>query len=230
MLPKKLELRFGVERSDGYRSVTWKVWSNKNDVYLAQREGPAWQKFSFHGSGNRCRHGFTSEYVKEQGMPLGLSDRPLTKWQRAPIPPVPLSGSVVAELVIPTDFLSRLPDSPGKRVLRIPAAPTGHATIVDVLFTYDAEELIRGATFDDHPLGLAGYAHLPNGENVAVIYRYAEYDNKELRSPSTAGGRTFLFSPDDPMNTGRPVRITFSPLDVFGSATTIFELGGYALD
>lgn len=229
-LPKKLKLRFGVTRRDGYRSYTWKIEARKNDVYLAQREGPPWQKFSFHGSGDRCRFGFTDQYIKANGMPPGLTDRVLTRWQKAPIPPLPRSGSVVAELVIPTDFLSRLsaePDGPGKRILWLPAAPPRQATVIDVFFTHDDEALIRGATFNDRPLNLFGYASLQGGEKVAVTWRYADYDGEPLRMPGSANGTTLLFSADDPQNTGRPVRITFQETKVPTGTLTIFELGGY---
>ena len=198
-------------------------------MYLAQREGPSCQKYSFHGAGERCRFGFTDQYVRVNGIPSNLSDRALTKWQKNPIIPAPRFGSVVAELVIPTDFLSRLPkvpDSPGKRVLWIPSAPPHHSTIIDIFFTHDAKEIIEGATFAGLPLVLLGYAPMQDGSRVAVTYRYAEYDNQDLNMPANLGEPGYIYSAKDSNGTGRPTRLVLHPMEVLGGAMTIFELGG----
>src|SRR5437870_785321 len=53
------EIRFAVGTQDDLRSSVWRLWSNKNDLYLAARSTAGLSKISFHASGI-CRVAVTS--------------------------------------------------------------------------------------------------------------------------------------------------------------------------
>jgi hypothetical protein len=46
-----MQYRFAVGSQDGPRSDSWKLWSQGNEVYLANRNLADVHKFSFHKSG-----------------------------------------------------------------------------------------------------------------------------------------------------------------------------------
>lgn len=84
------EIRFAVGSRDDLRSSVWRLWGNKNDLFLAARSTAGLSKISFHSSGI-CRHAVTSQTPRV----------PLDKWMR---PPRSVQGiTPVIDLIVP-DF------------------------------------------------------------------------------------------------------------------------------
>ena len=63
-----MKYRFAVGSQNGARSSSWKLWSQGDEVYLADRYLAHKQKFSFHKTG-RNRWAFISPLTKS-----GLAD------------------------------------------------------------------------------------------------------------------------------------------------------------
>lgn len=70
-------LRFAVGAREDLRSSVWRLWANKNDLYLAARSHAMISKFSFHESG-KCRFAINSTVERENTE----GDRALYKWKR----------------------------------------------------------------------------------------------------------------------------------------------------
>lgn len=70
-------IRFAVGTRDDLRSSVWRLWANKNDLYLAARSHAMISKFSFHESG-KYRFAVNSTVEREDD----ASDRALYKWTR----------------------------------------------------------------------------------------------------------------------------------------------------
>ncbi len=65
------EIRFAVGTRDDLRSSVWRLWGNKNDLFLAARSSVGVSKISFHASGI-CRHAVVSQTPRA----------PLDRWTR----------------------------------------------------------------------------------------------------------------------------------------------------
>ena len=220
------DLRFGIQREDGYVSHMWRLWITRSgDVYLAKRAYGGIEKYSFHVSGV-CRDAFT----KEHGAPATMLDRAMLKWMRAQTPQRNSGqASRVAWIAFPTDYLSRINEICTKQILWIPAAPPGGATIVELMFTKESKSAVL-LGFQNNNRRLLSYTLLPKGEAFVLSYNQGEWINEDLRVP-TGKGSVFpdlLFSTNDPRDTGRPVRITFGPSPKNGDALMLREIGGYA--
>ncbi len=70
-------IRFAVGTRDDLHSSVWRLWSNKNDLYLAARSHAMISKFSFHESG-RYRFAINNKIEREDD----ATDRALYKWKR----------------------------------------------------------------------------------------------------------------------------------------------------
>jgi len=219
------DLRFGVKREDGYISNIWRLWITlPGDIYLTTRGMGGIEKYSFHKSGI-CRSAFT----KEHETPITMRDRAMFKWVRAETPPMNSGrASRVAWIAFPTDYLSRITESSEKEILWIPAASLGGATYLELCFTLDLENTILSA-FQNNGRHLLSYIVLPSREAFFLIFYHADWENKDLRSPSAKGSvfPNLLFSANDPKDTGRPIRIRFGPTPKDGDALQLQELGGY---
>lgn len=82
--------RFAFVKSDGSYSSIWRIWSNKNDIYVAARSIAGDIKISLHESGE-CHTAFTTQFMKlkESDHPVRAqirgSRRKIRKWIRQPI-------------------------------------------------------------------------------------------------------------------------------------------------
>lgn len=77
MAAEKKTIRFLVGTEKDVRSSVWRLWSNRNDLYLAARSYAHISKFSFHESGS---YRFAiNENVQKENDP---GDRALHKWKR----------------------------------------------------------------------------------------------------------------------------------------------------
>ena len=136
----RLDIRFAIGFEGGPRSIIWRAWSHRKEIYIAQRNMAGVEKISFHSSGI-CRKAFTSEH----GAPKGLPDRATTKWKR---PSTPLRGvgeaTRVLMIAFPSGFLSTSPPLvPDKPIIWIPPAPSGGAAVLEMFFTNESEEQVR---------------------------------------------------------------------------------------
>jgi hypothetical protein len=219
------ELRFGIRRDDGYISNIWRLWITRpGDVYLATRGTAGIQKYSFHISGI-CRSAFT----KEHGTPPSMSDRALFKWTRGETPCIASGKAMrVAWIAFPTDFLSRTIEKNPKPTTWIPAAPSGGATYLELVYTYEPHSAVIAA-FQNNGRRLVSYTTLPAGDALIFDYYHADWENRDLRVPTSHGSvfPDLLFSANDPRETGKPVRLRFGPPPKDGDALVLQELGGY---
>jgi hypothetical protein len=218
------DLRFVIEGADGFRSLQWRLWiTSTGDVYLTTRQMGGIQKYSFHQSGI-CRSAFTQEH----GAPSTMPDRAMFKWKRTKTPLAGAGGaSRVAWIAFPTDFLSRLP-APTAKITLISAAPPRDATYLELGYTFESEGVVMSA-FQENQRRLHSYTKLPSGEAFYVSSYHSDWENKDLHSPPGEGSvfPKLLFSSNDPLNTGRPVRMLFGPIPKDGDALVLQELGGY---
>ncbi len=172
-------LRFAVGVPGKLTSNVWRFWvGTKGDVYLASRTLAHIQKFSYHVSGI-CRNAFTSAH----GTPIAMDDRLMYKWNRAQTPLAgEMSGSLVALLAFPSDYLSNVSSSDEsiKNLLWIPAAPAGSATYVEVFYTNENEESIHEISTKRNILS---YTKLPNLEAVCISTYFDKWENSDLKMP-----------------------------------------------
>lgn len=220
------DLRFAIKSSSGQVSSIWRLWATRHgDVYLATRSMAKIEKYSFHKSGI-CRSAFTNEH----GTPQTMTDRAMFKWKRLSTPSAGEGrASRVAWLGFPTDYLSQ-PSALGvEGVTWIDAAPAGGATYVEFAFTRESQESIEVAFRERHERKLLAYVELPSYEAFFGSYYHADWENKYLNVPGNGEVSDLVFSPRDPHDTGRPIRICFGPAPSDGDALILQELGGYPI-
>jgi hypothetical protein len=224
-VPKNLlDLRFVVRRPDGFGSSIWRMWATRqSDIYLSTRGMASITKYSFHRSGI-SRQAFTSEH----GIPSTMSDRVMKRWRRPGTPPEG-SGDATGlfSLAVPTDFLSRTSIPKGKVVEVIPAAPAGGATYIELFLTRESKDAVDNAFAARGERHLFGYCALPTSEAVGLAWSHDAWENRDLLVPGNGTVADLLFAADDPLDTGRPVRITLGPDPRDGDAALVQELGGY---
>lgn len=220
------DLRFTVHSTDGYGSLVWRLWvTKKGDVYLATRGLAGVEKFSFHVSGI-CRRAFTTE----SGAPPMMDDRVTSRWVRAPIAEAGQGQATrVAYIGIPTDYLSYFPGFDNTGHLCISPAAPGGATYFELWFTSELEQTVQGAFAADSMRNLLLYTPLPDGYAVFLSWHHADWQNEDIKIPGEGKVNDLIFSSNDPLKTGRRIRITIANSPTDGNAVVIKELGGYAL-
>ena len=72
-------------------------------------------------------------------------------------------------------------------------------------------------------------AALPNGETLVIFCYHADWENKDLRVPGNGMAADILFSADDPLASGRPLRHRFGPAPKDAEAVLLLEMGGAAI-
>jgi hypothetical protein len=101
------------------------------------------------------------------------------------------------------------------------------ATVIEMFFTYESRETLIAVS----PIGgreLISYARLPNNEAFAASVRHATWDGKDFGMPASHHEtRDFIFSRDDPDNSGRPIRLTINDSPKDGDCMFAWEFGGY---
>lgn len=220
------DLRFVVEGEGGFRSSQWRLWiTSPGDMYLTTRRMGGIQKYSFHQSGI-CRNAFTQEHGAAT-----MPDRAMYKWRRAQTPLAGTGGaSRVAWIAFPSDFLSKSAEPTAKTTL-ISAAPAQGATYLELGYTHESEAFVVSA-FQGNGRRLHFYTKIPSGEAIFASSYHSDWENKDISSPAREGSvfPKLLFSANDPLNTGRPVRLLFGPTPKDGDALVLQELGGYPVE
>ena len=75
-------IRFGVGSADALHSSIWRMWTHRNDVYLAARHSAQMVKVSLHSSGDWRVAYVDASQVNDPELPTG--SRVLHKWRRPP--------------------------------------------------------------------------------------------------------------------------------------------------
>ena len=216
----RLNARIVIGRLDGPRSSVWRVWTSRDEVYVASANSGGIEKLSFHSS-RICRKAFTSEH----GAPAGVSDRATIKWKRDATPVAQSGkGTCVLEVGVPTDYLSMALEKPKKAVTWVEPAPPGMATVLEMFFTRKPDTMVRQVMGDR----VVFCASLPNGETFVVSMTHARFEGEDFYVPASHhAAEHFVFVRDHDAGTGRPIRMTVftSPKD--GDRMTVWEYGGY---
>lgn len=171
-------LRFSVRDEDGNRAATWKLFTTmgrgKQDVYLVCRSLGSALKASLHESGS-WHIGFDRGYVEENlaADDLKREDPCLDRWPR----PTEINPGVTLayRIVVPTSGVTMpidemLPES----IIWIPAAPTGKAVELDVLFTKPDAVISSWPGCGSMGTELVGSFTLDNGETVWVVHHVVD--------------------------------------------------------
>jgi hypothetical protein len=221
-----LDLSFGVRRSDGYVSDVWRAsTTHLGDFHLGTSSIAGAEKYSFSNSGI-CR----SEHSGAEGAPAALRDRAGFRWRRAATPPRGSGrASRVAWIAFPTDYLSKPTVKDDGRILWIDAAPACGATYVEFGYAAEPEPGIRSVLEVTQDRTLVRCAALPNGETLVIFCYHADWENKDLRVPGHGVAADILFSAEDPLASGRPLRHRFGPAPKDEEAVLLLEMGGVAI-
>jgi len=221
-----LDLSFGIKRPDGYVSDIWRASTTRlGDFRLATRSIAGVEEYSFSKSG-MCR----SAHSGADGTPEALRDRAGFRWRRAATPPRGSGRAArVAWIAFPTDYLSRPSVEDDGEIFWIAAAPACGATYVEFAYAAEPELGIRGVLDVVQDRTLVHCAALPNGETLVIFCYHADWDNKDLRVPGNGVVADILFSADDPLALGRPLRHRFGPAPKDQEAVLLLEMGGAAI-
>jgi len=203
--------RWAVGSKEGPRSAVWRIWANRNDVYLSARYAASDYKVSLHASG-KWRVAFTEHHLtRPQPLLSAGSDRALDRWDRPdefapgwtraflimipvsevvpPAVPVDKPDEVVwiepppLNSVAHFDVVLSAPDARGARDGRGFAAPEGYTETTEVVTLFD----------------------LPNGERVWLLLHaeptdaafWAPMDEVRARMDVAARSKIAAASSDD---------------------------------
>jgi hypothetical protein len=133
MSTSRRAVRVAVGHDFGRRSNVWRIWTARDEIYVAARSVAGEIKTSLHSSG-LFRHAFTSE-AKSQFVPDG--DRAWFKWNE---PASSAQGSrLILEIVIPTDELTEPTKEPPAedkaKIVLLDPAPGGEMTVISLVIT-----------------------------------------------------------------------------------------------
>ena len=109
------------------------------------------------------------------------------------------------------------------------SAPACGATYVEFAFAAEPEQGIRGVLDIMQDRTLVRCAALPNGETLVIFCYHADWENKDLHVPGNGAAADVLFSADDPLASGRPLRHRLGPAPKDGEAVLLLEMGGVAV-
>jgi len=132
--------RFAIGDPSGLSSNSWRVWRQKQDLYIACRDNFRETKVSLHGSG-RWRMGFTSEAVAKQ--PDLITEKQNRAWEVWDAPQE-ISASPLAafHLFFATTELAVHPNQrqadDWRDVIFVEAAPAGKVTVATLFVTQTA--------------------------------------------------------------------------------------------
>lgn len=169
--------RFGVAASDGRVSGSYKLWTEKNEVYLLERVTGNSFKVSLHKSGN-WQISFTSEFFADKNKPN--QKRHIKRWT-APVNNIGNGVTLAFRIRIPESELMDLALNNTKKITWIKSPEKEHFIEIDLIFTK------KNATFpEDWPLknflnaSLLKEMILLNGDSLWIIYFYQPMSKKQI--------------------------------------------------
>jgi hypothetical protein len=221
-----LDLSFGVRRPDGYVSDIWRASITRlGDLLLATGSIAGAEQYSF-GKSGVC----SSAHSGAEGAPAALRDRDGFKWRRAATPPRGSGQAArVAWIAFPTDYLSKPSAQEDGETYWIAAAPAHGATYVEFAYAAEPEQGIRGVLDVMRDRTLVRCAALPSGETLVIFCYHADWENNDLRVPGNGEVADILFSAQDPLASGRPLRHRFGPVPKDDEAVLLLEMGGVSI-
>jgi hypothetical protein len=158
-------VRFAVGSASEARSSLWRLWVDKDDVYLAVRQTPRGLKVSLHKSGD-----WRIAWVKNPDLNEQLhADRIVCRWRRPPeFTPGWTHGVSILVPAIPLQHpLSAMVEA-GTKVAWIPPAQPGRALEIGVLISAPRAR-ITTVRVADGPARTVGQVKLANGDAVWVV-------------------------------------------------------------
>ncbi len=168
-------IRFGVRSPEGFRSSTWRCWTQtgggKHDFYVMCRAVTGALKTSMHQSG-LWHVAFSKEFIEKTSSEIGWTqdDRKIDEWLRpAEIAP----GITLAyRLVIPESALTiRVTSDDDKDVVWIPSPPKGMATEISFLLTSPKVVISHWPGKRSMNTKLIGKLLLENDETLWIVHR-----------------------------------------------------------
>ena len=171
------ELRFCIGSPSQSQSTSWKVWTQRGDVYLASRSVASDLKVSLHESGE-CQYSYTSKWAMETG--ARNRERHLERWKRRR--PHPISRTVhLFRVILPGSELRRATADvkPPRGLVWYPPPPSGQSVHVDLWLTPpDSEGQTQAHFMND----LLGALTLDGGRILGVTARYQAVSAADSRS------------------------------------------------
>jgi hypothetical protein len=133
----------------------------------------------------------------------------------------------VCEIGFPTNYLSTKLNLPKKPIAWIAAAARDRAIVLEMVFTREREEKLRELAKQGQR-SLVAYTQLSNGEAFAVTSRDAAFAGENFVMPASHyQTQDYVFSSDDPVHTGRPVRLAIFTNPRDGDRMAAWEYGGF---
>lgn len=99
------DFRLAIGNRDSHRSSVWKIWVQKNDIYIHSRMFGSDAKVSLHESGD-CQWSMTTEWVKRQEKSVSNAARHIEKWKMPQIEAN--SAACIFKIVIPKSELRKI--------------------------------------------------------------------------------------------------------------------------
>lgn len=174
----KSVVRFVVVADDGRKSGSYKVWTEKNEIYLLERVTGSSFKVSLHKSGN-WQISFTSEFIADKN--IANKYRHIERWD-APFDNIGNGITLAFRIRIPESELREpLIENDKKNIKYIKAPKKGHYIELDIILTENSTTFPK-----DWPgknkmkTSLLKEMKLLNGNSLWVVYWYPLMDKKQL--------------------------------------------------
>jgi hypothetical protein len=178
--PGKHKVYVAIAKGNKLLSGLWRIWSHKQDVYVAIRSLGGTFKTSLHlaGAPNRA---FRSAFVTEAQSARfrGPGDRVVRAWQR-PSAQVP-GGVLLCQIIFPDSTLAsylpkyEVPDG----LVRLSPPPERHATYVSIVQT-ELGIATKGPQFADRPTDVLASWPLPDGSTLWVVVHNARMTESSM--------------------------------------------------
>ena len=179
-MPKR-EIRFCIHDENEKRAATWKCWSpsnsDKNDIYLANRQLGGAIKTSFHQSG-QCHFAYLPSYWEDKVPKEHKSEkgRFIHKWD---VPEPNQAGCILLFRIVTPFSSTTVPfdQSEYKKMHWVENCPNGMATEVYFILALPEAKLTGWPGKNGMGSKLIGSYELANGASIWLIYRDIEMPN-----------------------------------------------------
>ncbi|GAB5906705.1 MULTISPECIES: hypothetical protein [Mycobacteroides] len=168
----KKVIRLAVGEVGNQLSPTYRIWNNRNDVYLGDRTTAHFFKVSLHESGV-----WTVAATSDSGLELQPGNRRLKRWYRPQPEPGQtwVSGTNIAVPRIPEVDHIKITDShtgKGKDVDWIPAPEIGTKAVISLILPAPGQSLADAMGIETD----CNYLELDNAQRVYPICQYSLLD------------------------------------------------------
>lgn len=165
------EIRFAVGRGSDLRSSVWRLWANKNDLFLAARSMAGLSKFSFHASGV-WRYAVVSQVPRPA---LGRWTRP-----RPSIEGISTAVDIIVpDFQVPNAFLDEMP--PAQKKLELIEGPAKGTKQIIRIFLAGKDFTEADALSVPRSAPISFYGQVPLLREVAWLVSYSDLQKPEER-------------------------------------------------